>query len=118
MKRYIKSSYYDEYAEVMVNTSGNIYGYEFYSLMTGITIMFCHKDENYLVHRIKTIYDLMMNPDSDGEEYQEYCEQEGIHIVDDEYGDLVRNPETNGWIAEISGDLYDVIVVAKDKERW
>ena len=116
MKRYIKSSYYDEYSEKTVETSGNIYGYEIESTMTYNTVMFCHEDEDYLVRRIKKIYDLLLN--SEEGEYEEYCNREGIHIVDDEYGDLVENPETGGWIAEIDGDLYDVLVVAKDKIRW
>jgi hypothetical protein len=61
MKRYIKSSYYDEYSEETIETSGNIYGYEIESTMTYNTIMFCHEDEDYLVRRIKKIYDLLLN---------------------------------------------------------
>ena len=117
MKRYIKSSeYFDEYSETTIKTDGEIYGYEFRSTMTDITIMFCHKDEDYLLKHIKKIYELLTAEDADGE-YEAYCNEAGINIVDDEYGDLQYIDAAKAWIAEIDGSLYDVMVIAKDSAR-
>lgn len=134
MKRYIKSSeYFDEYSETTIKTDGEVYGYEVWSTMTDITIMFCHKDEDYLLKHIKKIYELLTMEDADGE-YEAYCNEVGINIVDDEYGDLdyiklgttVEDDGNGGlnwtdddavWVAEINGSLYDVTVIAKDSAR-
>lgn len=103
-------------AEYAFADAAHIYGYKFFSTMTGITIMFCHEDEDYLAQRIKDIYELLMvKEDADGE-YQEYCDREGIAIVDDEYGDLVQ--EGDMYIAEIDGVQYIVDVIASDKGRF
>lgn len=110
--RYIKSS--NEYAYSSKNPT--IYGYLFTSTMTGINIMFCHEDEDYLAKRVGKIYYLLVEKEDAEGEYQEYCDHEGIHIVDDEYGDLIETDE--GFIAEIDGEAYDVIIIAEDSGRF
>jgi hypothetical protein len=84
--------------------------------MTGITIMFCHEDEDYLSKHISEIYKLMMETEDADGEYQEYCDENGIAIVDDEYGDLVQDDDF--YIAEIDGEQYIVDVIASDKGRF
>ena len=117
MKRYIKSSkYFDEYSETTIKTDGEIYGYEFWNTMTDNIIMFCHNDEDYLLKHIKKIYELLTAEDADGE-YEAYCNEARINIVDDEYGDLQYIDAAEAWIAEINGSLYDITVIAKDSAR-
>ena len=114
MKRYISSSYGyedDAYAEYP-----HIYGYKFFSTMTGITIMFCHEDEDYLSQRVREIYKLLMETEDADGEYQNYCEREGIYIVDDEYGDL--SEDDGVYIADIDGTQYVVDVISSDRGRF
>ena len=117
MKLYIHSSYEpeNEYANAYADAP-TIYGYKFFSTMTGITIMFCNEDEDYLKEYISVIYKFLVEDEFGSEEYQSYCDAKGIAIVDDEYGDLI---EANGdWIAEIDGVQYKVIVIAEDRGRF
>lgn len=114
MKRYIKGSY-SEY-DTAVSDFPHIYGYKFFSTMTGTTIMFCHENEDYLAKRVRKIYELMMETEDADGAYQEYCDREGISIADDEYGDLTQDNDL--YIAEIDGGQYIVDVVAEDKGRF
>jgi hypothetical protein len=120
MKRYIRSSDDDEFmdygSEYAFADAPHIFGYKFFSTMTGITIMFCHEDEDYLSKHISEIYKLMMETEDADGEYQEYCDENGIAIVDDEYGDLVQDDDF--YIAEIDGEQYIVDVIASDKGRF
>ena len=115
MVRYIKSDY-DSGAEFAFADAPHIYGYKFYSTMTGITIMFCNENQNYLHRHIKQIYNFLMVDEDGAEEYQDYCEKNDIAIVDDEYGDLIVDDDM--YIAEIDGQQYIVDVIASDRGRF
>lgn len=118
MKRYIKSSddYFDYGDSFAFADSLHIFGYKFYSTMTGITIMFCNEDENYLQKHIKQIYNFLMVDEDGSDKYQDYCDKNGIAIVDDEYGDLID--ENGMYVAEIDGEQFIVDVIASDRGRF
>ena len=77
MVRYIKSNDYESGAEYAFAYAPHIFGYKFFSTMTGITIMFCNENQNYLHRHIKTIYDFLMN-DEDGAEKLFWDDEESL----------------------------------------
>ena len=116
MVRYIRSNDYESGAEYAFAYAPHIFGYKFFSTMTGTTIMFCNENQNYLHRHIKTIYDFLMNDEDGAEKYQDYCAENDIVIVDDEYGDLIVDDDM--YIAEIDGEQYLVDVIASDRGRF
>ena len=116
MKRYIKADYYDDEPGFAFDNAPHIFGYKFFSTMTGIIIMFCHEDEDYLAQRVHKIYEFLMETEDAEGEYERYCEEQGIKIVDDEYGDLTEIDNT--YVAEIDDVQYVVDVIAEDKGRF
>lgn len=100
-----------------------IYGYRFFSTMSGINIMFCSHKRAKLKASINEIYNRLM----DGEKYEfddyiDYCANNDIYIVDDETGDLTATFKDTtktdiGWIADIMGEEYAVDVIARDRGR-
>ena len=132
MKRYIRSSVFP-----------TIYGYELYSSMSGITIMFCNKDQSHLKRCAKEIYQILCVDGGDDSDdlCNEFCEENGIDIVmdendtlyrvkmpnpydysdeyDDEYEELVDAGLQDGdYVADIGGKSYRVIVVDSDSSRF
>ena len=101
-----------------------MYGYKFYSTMTGITIMFCSFNQNHLKSCIKEIYNLLMNNENgEPDDYIDYCDFNKIYIVDDENGDLIQEftnhyNNNDGWVAIINGTEYVIKVIAYDKGRF
>ena len=106
----------EAYAKAL--TESHIYGFKVYSTMTGITTMFTNERENFLRKCIPDIKDYLTNDKYEDDEYINFCNRNGIDIVDDEHEDLMYVESDDTYIAEINDKFYVVDVIDSIKIRW
>lgn len=101
-----------------ISSNPKLYAYQIHSTMTDVDIMVLSEDnnKNTVAECGPEVFDMLISGESEG--VDEFCIENGLIIVDDEYDDLYYLKSKKCWILNNDVGTFILDIVARVSDRF